>query len=1239
MPNGMFIDHYLDSMTPPIFEGRPSNFTGPFNMNLMGYPGGQGTMMAMPFMAPMLQQMMGREGMLPAQFIPTQNLYDQFKSAQTFQGYQKAMQQAAQTDAQTYEKMFQGIARMTDTPWGLRQQQASATMSKDIAALAPLLSQLAPELFDQMHGARGSATLMAQVLHRTGRHSLDPVTGRVGLSGSTAGTLSQEIFQQLYGPGVDIASMRGIGAGEGAMLYEQLLQRGMGSPSIGRMHAVDRVRNLANMNLDDAAIQRIADRAGVGVDDIRGTQEKLRSMEVDGKGADFQQLDQMAGVDDMMRTFDAGRVGNRMKDLAGVVSAMRDIFGDMGRPDAPMREIIAGLEALTQGGLATMSPAVLESMVHETRILAKQAGASMDAVFGLTAQAASMTDAYGLDRSFALQSTQSALAFGQATGISGRLDMPAWGSLDRDRATLLHQRLMLAGAASPAGNQLGAVMRLADQGVLPERDAQGNITNAGRLAQALRAGQSTFEYLDPATGQTRQRSVVMGYGEFNAMLQQSGMTAQDAGDALRARHANQEYTQRYGIGDIVREGQADYDGERMISAAMQGTLLQSARGMGGTPQEQLALARAVAGDVAKQIQDLDPEVYRDTGSRNTAIAKSIQEAFAARVRSNALAAGKDAAGAEADVQAALASLGPVGDDGVRERARSMAVNGWGAFDQLMSKTGYTSGVGYLQLQGDTVKETAAAVRSEARTEAQLAQALSGMGHSPLRRMADVIMDSKADDSLERVVAKALGAVDIKELQEKDVLVRGFAAAQQQFHTAARKDGLLTKEGSAQRDVAARALEAMTQGGERVDRWLLSMQTQFGIKGDRVQADNLRKAIEASALPASEKERLLAMVTAVDSSREGTLRKRIEELGYGVDRQLSAEDLDQTASRGENARSLLAGLVAPKDREAWQKTEAYGRAARVTDKFLSSSEDRLSVLMGSTKDMEQLGKGGLAMVQGLEAKHRSLQLLADQAGVSVKDLLTGNVDPKHLSLVKDARKIQGQMTDDWTAISKRSMGPLPTKGEAMTATERAMLEAEQKFRRMPGKPSEVAQSQAEQLADELAKMVGGDKRTALKAGRDEIVDAILDGDRQLPVFRAVQARKTALEMAKKYKLIGEKDMDSLEAQRAALGKLGGADLSKEDREAWQQLQRLMDPLKTVGSESGDESAEIAELLRTRYAGAKPADPKDVAKKEQVVTGTLKLVGLDKVLLQGHMAGNSVDMAPVAVENNRGPQFIG
>jgi hypothetical protein len=1241
-PNQMF-DQYASSMTGGIYGTPESSYTGnPFNFNMNGMPGGEYANMAIPFIMPLLQNTMKQQGMLPAQFFPTQNFYDQLRAQQSYASRQMALQEASKTDAETYQQMFRGIATMTDTPWGLRQQQAAATMSQDIAGLAPILAQMAPELFDQIHGTRGSAVVLTQALNRTGSVSRDPVTGGRGVSGETTGLLATEIFRQLYGPGADLRDMRGLGAGQAGLLHEQLVQRGVAASSIGIMSDQDRVRALAQMDMDPVMLENMAKRAGVGVDVIKQTRSQLQAMDAGGPQADYSQLDSMTGMDDMMRSFDAQKISGRLKDMAGVVSAMRDVFGDMGRPDAPMREIIAGLEMLTQGGLATMSPAKMQSLVQETRMMAKQAGVSMDTVMGLTAQAAQMGDAFGLDRGYAMQNTQSTLIYGQALAEGGRLDIPTFGSLGRDRATLLHSRLVAAAAASPMANQMNAIMRLSDQGAVTERDAAGDLNNVGRFTQAVRTNQDTFDYIDPVTGVTTKRGTAMEYGEALKLLTQGGLSTAEATAAFRASHANQEYGQLYDTGNQIRQQQARVDGEKYLQVAIESPMMRAAAAVGGNPQEQLASRDIMARQVARHINSMKPEDWRDTEKRNASIAKAMQQSMADRIRSRGVTAGKDAATIDKEIQAALASLGPMDANGVSEGARKMAVEGWATFDQYMSKTGYTSAAGYKELQDENLKPIQVALANEAQTEAAIATAMSGLGTTPLARIADTVLDAKSSDSLEKIIGKVVGAMDVDELDKNNPIVQGFTAAQLDIQYAERVNGNLTAKGTKQRYRAAAALDAMRRGGGYTDRWLREQQGEFGLSTDMTQTTNLITAINQSALPDAEKERLKMMVLSVDSARDKTAQKLLDAVGRPTDLAMTLEDTVSTLDRADAADKAITALGGRPDDKAqldtWRASEAYQNADRWANRFLSGSQSRAEQFLGSDKDMEHLGRGGLALIRGVEDKHQQLQRLADKAGVSMSQLLSGDVSPQHKALVAEARRLQGGLKKDWQEVQRRQAGKAPLGDQMMTAVEKELLDAEQEFRTMPGNSAQQAQAQAEQLADKLIGMGDASQRVNLKSGRDDIIAEIITGSRQLPLQRATAAREAALKMATRTGLLKEEDKDSVQAQREALQKLETANLSDEDRASLQELKKLYAPLTKIGTQDADTASEVAELVHQQFAVTKPIGG-DAGQNDVAVNGVLTLRGLDKVMLQGTMTSDNVDGVPIITDGNDGPRMYG
>jgi hypothetical protein len=121
----------------------------------------------------------GQTGLMPGPGLG-RNLYDQYQDKAYWAARRTALTQASEADRATYVQMMRGIASMRGTPWGLEQQRAANVISGDVALMAPVLAQMMPEVFDALHGTRGSATVLAQFLHRGGRAAVDPITGPAG---------------------------------------------------------------------------------------------------------------------------------------------------------------------------------------------------------------------------------------------------------------------------------------------------------------------------------------------------------------------------------------------------------------------------------------------------------------------------------------------------------------------------------------------------------------------------------------------------------------------------------------------------------------------------------------------------------------------------------------------------------------------------------------------------------------------------------------------------------------------------------------------------------------------------------------------------------------------------------------------------------------------------------------------------------------------------------------------------
>ncbi len=402
----------------PMFAGdNGPRYTGPFNAG-----GDYGSILQL-VMPQIMQSLMGSEHM-PAQFFPEQNLHEQMEANKYLEASQSAMQAASRRDTGTIESMLAGLTQMmTKQPLTQLQQSRNYRIAEGISSYMPILSQvLGPDLIDQLHGSRGSATVFAQQMHQALRTSIDPISHTVGYTGASSGQITQETFEKLFGQGADLGMMKGMSAGQAGILVNELQARGMlGQPTgvlplqeqralLPKELTSDTVNRLAEQlpeikkilqekgTPDDASLARARET-------IRGTHKTLTDPQVN---LDQDTMEQLPGAQEIMRTGDAARISQRLKNLSGAVKAMRDIFGDMGNPNAPMREIINGLEALTQGGLSTMSPGQLEMMVRKTHTIAKSTGIGVEGMMALTSQNAALADQLGLDRTFAVTAAQQA---------------------------------------------------------------------------------------------------------------------------------------------------------------------------------------------------------------------------------------------------------------------------------------------------------------------------------------------------------------------------------------------------------------------------------------------------------------------------------------------------------------------------------------------------------------------------------------------------------------------------------------------------------------------------------------------------------------------------------------------------------------------------------------------------------------------------------------------------------------
>jgi len=680
-----------------MFQGRPLSMSPDMNMaGLLGVNGPEGMMLNM-VLQPMLGKFLG-DKFMSAQFLPMGNLYNQYRDKALFAAQQDAMRRGSEADQQTYIDMFAGMAQLAGTPFGVRERRAATTLAGDMSRIMPMIAPMAPEMFDRLHGSRGSALIMAQQMNLGGRYQMDPVTGRTGLTGDSVAQLTKRVYDQLYGPDADVREMKGLGAGRAGQLYDEMSRRGLMGSGLSR----------------DASLDRIATAQKTTVEELR----KLDNPTLDAK----------------LRQFEADRIADKLKNMAGAVAAMQDIFGEMGQPDAPMSMLMNGLQMLTQNGMQTMSPEQVERMVRTTSNLARAGGMDMTAMMQLVATAAQRGDQLGLDRRFAATSAQGAAAFSTAYGnMAG--GMRRWGMADKDKAAALAVQLETNAAASPIAQQLATVVRLQE-----EFGGFKDGTEAKAIYEAINRGDTEYVF----NGAKKSVYLPSGYGEgsFFDVMSKGGQRG-DVVEKVRYQTAiNQKTIAEKNLTMQARalQGKADIEPRlfQVFSSTMQGSMTEDMR----KDNKLVDAMNAATAEVARGQLDLAPEDMLNDQLISKQMLESLKRQGVA--------------------------VTPEIEGRVREASKLMVGNWEERVKQDPGLRGYGSGVNALLLNNRKIMREKQLLQIESDQEGRLQSAFAQLGRAgPAQRLADALLKAGPASNFNDVVAGVMG------FQDKDEVARVF----------------------------------------------------------------------------------------------------------------------------------------------------------------------------------------------------------------------------------------------------------------------------------------------------------------------------------------------------------------------------------------------------------------------------------------------------------------------------------
>ena len=340
-------------------------------------------------------------------------------------------------------------------------------------------------------------------------------------------------------------------------------------PQTGRSLASD--REAAAKVLGPLVAQGPEATAGLGAGRLGQIFEELSARGLAGGGAQTG-AEQKAQITEQLQKYSAA------------VSTVRDIFGENGRPDAPMPELIRGLQALTQGGFGRTDPAELARIATTFQAMSQTTGLSfaqlqqMTTGFGAVLREQGGTRVSGqLAAPVAVRAATMRSAFTDlGLGVGGGPETPT----DREFAVMAGRDLANF-ATSDAGNLVGAVLYNAQYA--------NEFSPLAQAAQALAAGKPSVDIDGHGTFDLRnltQQSVLR-------LFERSGIRGTTALNALGNVRQNQAALVRnpgaLAAGEAAQKSQAEF----VMAGLLQRTAVTD---VGGVVNQVFALAPQARSD-------------------------------------------------------------------------------------------------------------------------------------------------------------------------------------------------------------------------------------------------------------------------------------------------------------------------------------------------------------------------------------------------------------------------------------------------------------------------------------------------------------------------------------------------------------------------------------------------------------------------------------------------------------------
>ena len=695
---------------PPMSVGRKMGHIGE-GANIAGLFGVQdpaASLLINQFLQPILTGYIGGN-YVPAQFSAGGNLYSQVRMGNTLRASSTAMGLASQLDQKGIYEAIRGSARLMDQPFGAREQAAASEMASTLGMFVPMLAQKEPDLVDKLYGARGSATVMAQNMFRGGRYAIDPTTGRRGYSGETAAEITKGVYQRLYGDNANIAEMSGLTAGRAGQLFDEMQRRGM----------------MPNTGSRSAGIKEIADQLGTTITDVAG----------------------MPDLDRKLRELDASKISDRLKGMSRAVSAMQEIFGEMGEADAPMNQLVGAIETLTQANMQNMDPVKLERMIRTTSATAKAAGIEMPEMFRSMGATAAYADRAGVDRALVPSLDARAVMENQAMkNLYG--GVRAFGVPSADKMADVSRQLVVQAARDQRTYEAANIARAIEQyGVKPTK---GSELEAVYKAITDPNSKGQYQIKDPTTGRlvTKNITDIMKQpGGINQFMISQGVNQGIVTNMLANRSGTEEFIDKYKLAESVgRSVQTDMavSGTFQQGIGVIDMMLSNNAGKKGVLMDALRkkdTAQAISMEVSEALYSGEVEGIGDPEKRSKYIAGKIRNIVKRRT-------GQDI---------------PQDDDSLMMLSGSLG----GAADQFIRNKMNMSLPAAQMLLNRKVKQQADSEQAMIDVDVEMESKLRDLGKTSIfQRMSDFIRSGKEGATVSDFLASAFNYQDASTVKSR-----------------------------------------------------------------------------------------------------------------------------------------------------------------------------------------------------------------------------------------------------------------------------------------------------------------------------------------------------------------------------------------------------------------------------------------------------------------------------------------